>query len=150
MRIGELARQTGTETVTIRFYEKQGLMPPPARSDSNYRIYNDTHKERLLFIRHCRGMDISLEEIATLLECREHPAMSCDNVNRMIDSHISQVLQQINDLQRLEQQLRQLRQRCNNERNPMGQAADCGILDSLEHCEPDGCHNHQRHKETNS
>ena len=136
MRIGELARLTGTETVTIRYYEKQGLMPPPARSDSNYRIYNDSHRERLLFIRHCRAMDISLEEVATLLECREQPTMSCTNVNRMIDSHVAQVQRQIQDLQRLEIQLKQLRTRCNVEHNPNHQAADCGILESLEHCDP--------------
>lgn len=63
MKIGELAKLTGTETVTIRFYEQKGLMLLPGRTAGNYRNYSDAHRERLLFIRHCRGIGINLDEI---------------------------------------------------------------------------------------
>ncbi len=137
MKIGELARLTGTETVTIRFYEKRGLMPAPARTGNNYRTYLDEHRERLLFIRHCRGMGIKLDEISELLKYRDQPQASCEMVNVLIDSHIVQVHKQIEELQNLESQLLQLRHRCNQSINPRGQAARCGILQTLENHLPD-------------
>ena len=60
IRIGELAQRTGCEVVTVRFYEKEGLLPAPARSSGNYRLYSEAHIERLQFIRHCRSLDMSL------------------------------------------------------------------------------------------
>ena len=59
MRIGELARLTGTSAETIRYYEKEGLLPPPARTDANYRVYTQAHTERLVFIRNCRSLDMT-------------------------------------------------------------------------------------------
>ncbi|CUB06716.1 MULTISPECIES: Cd(II)/Pb(II)-responsive transcriptional regulator [Marinomonas] len=144
MKIGELAKLTDTETVTIRFYERKGLMPPPERTTSNYRIYSDQHRERLLFIRHCRGIGINLDEIGQLLQCRDHPIDSCHHVNEMIDGHIVQTQRQIKELKQLEKQLRQLRTQCNQVVNPEGQAANCGILQFLENCQPEGvCSGHQ-------
>ena len=143
MKIGELAQQTGTETVTIRFYEKRGLMPPPKRTDNNYRVYADAHRERLLFIRHRRGMGINLDEIGELLKYRDQPEASCQKVNGLIDSHVAQVHKQIKELQGLEKQLQQLRHRCNQSVNPEGQTANCGILQTLERCQPKGaCKGH--------
>lgn len=66
IKIGELAKRTGCEVVTIRYYEKEGLLPEPARSDGNFRLYGAAHVERLRFIRHCRSLDMSLSEIRTL------------------------------------------------------------------------------------
>ena len=144
MKIGELAKLTGTETVTIRFYEQKGLMPPPGRTAGNYRDYNDAHRERLLFIRHCRGIGINLDEISQLLGCRDHPVDSCQQVNDMIDGHIDQSRRKIKELKQLEKRLCQLRTQCNPQINPKGQAADCGIIHSLEHCQPEGlCNGHE-------
>ena len=67
MKIGELARATETVIETIRFYEREGLLPPPARSEGNFRIYETKHVERLQFIRYCRGLDMSLAEARVLL-----------------------------------------------------------------------------------
>jgi len=58
MKIGELARATGTQVETIRFYEREGLLPEPSRTEGNYRIYEDDHAERLSLIRQCRSLDI--------------------------------------------------------------------------------------------
>lgn len=54
MKIGELAKATNTQVETIRYYEREGLLPKTIRTDSNYRVYNDSHVERLAFIRYCR------------------------------------------------------------------------------------------------
>ena len=66
MRIGELAQRSGVAVETIRFYEAQGLLPAPLRLENNYRNYTRRHLARLHFIRHCRLLDMSLEEIAKL------------------------------------------------------------------------------------
>ncbi|WP_354687858.1 MerR family transcriptional regulator, partial [Cupriavidus necator] len=60
IRIGELAKRTDCEIVTIRYYEKEGLLPEPARSSGNFRLYGDVHVERLQLIRHCRSLDMTL------------------------------------------------------------------------------------------
>ena len=62
MRISQIAEQVACPIQTIRFYEQQGLLPRPARTPRNYRVYTSAHAARLRFIRHCRGLDMSLEE----------------------------------------------------------------------------------------
>ena len=66
MRIGQLAQLVGVETQTIRFYEQQGLLPPPDRQDNGYRVYTEKHGEGLAFIRRCRILGLSLAEIHEL------------------------------------------------------------------------------------
>lgn len=127
MKIGELARLAGTQAETIRFYEREGLLPKTRRSEGNYRVYSPTHLERLTFIRHCRSLDMTLSEIRVLLHFKELPEENCGEVNRLLDEHIGHVAQRIDELQNLEIQLRELRQRCIH----ASQAADCGILDGL-------------------
>ncbi len=73
MKIGELARKAGCQVVTIRYYEKEGLLGSPERTGSNYRIYSDEDLDRLRFIRHCRLHGMTLAEIRVLLAVREHP-----------------------------------------------------------------------------
>src|SRR3546814_2104109 len=71
MKIGELAKRTESTVETIRYYEKEGLLPEPSRSDGNYRLYGEEHIERLRFIRHCRTLDMALDEVRTLLRYRD-------------------------------------------------------------------------------
>ena len=78
MKIGELAQKTGMQVETVRYYEKEGLLPRIGRTDSNYRVYSDAHVERLLFIRHCRSLDMTLDEIRILLHFKDIPDESCD------------------------------------------------------------------------
>lgn len=66
MRIGQLAQSVGVDTQTIRFYERQGLLPPPGRQENGYRVYTEKHVERLAFIRRCRILGLSLAEIHEL------------------------------------------------------------------------------------
>lgn len=127
MKIGELARQTGSQIETIRYYEREGLLPAPARSESNYRLYGDAHVERLQFIRHCRSLDMSLDEIRNLLSFRDAPEESCGAVNTLLEKHIEHVANRIKELQSLQKQLKLLRSQCRTTQA----AKDCEILQSL-------------------
>ena len=127
MKIGELAKTAQTQTETIRYYEREGLLPEAARTDANYRIYDESHVQRLAFIRHCRSLDMTLAEIRTLLEFKDAPAGSCADVNALLDEHISHVATRIRELKALEKDLKLLREQCAS-----GGAGDCGILSGLE------------------
>ncbi|OCR26930.1 Cd(II)/Pb(II)-responsive transcriptional regulator [Pseudomonas syringae] len=127
MKIGELAKLTDAQVETIRYYEREGLLPPPARSEGNYRLYTQAHVERLTFIRNCRGLDMTLEEIRSLLNLRDSPQDQCQSVNALVDEHIQHVNSRIASLQALQTQLLDLRERCSE-----GAPDHCGILDRLE------------------
>lgn len=129
MKIGDLATRTGTQVETIRYYEREGLLPEPARTAANYRIYDDMHVERLAFIRRCRSLDMALDEIRVLLGLKDSPSESCDEANRVLDEHLGHVMQRIEELLALKTQLLSLRSQC-SEANI---AADCGILKELSH-----------------
>ena len=127
MKIGELAQATGTDIQTIRFYEREGLLPEPARTTGNYRDYAEEHVERLAFIRHCRSLDMALSEIRVLLHFKDAPHEECGEVNTLLDEHIGHVAQRIRELRALERELKQLRSQCGRAR----EARDCGILEGL-------------------
>jgi Cd(II)/Pb(II)-responsive transcriptional regulator len=127
MRIGELGKLTGCQPETIRFYEQKGLLPPPVRSDANYRLYDATHAERLHFIRRCRALGMSLDEVQILLDFHDQPDRPCGGVNQLVDQHISQIEQQIAELYTLRSDLSQLRAKCDSTRL----AASCEILREL-------------------
>lgn len=132
MRIGVLAEKTGATVETIRYYEKEGLLPEPFRSQSNYRLYNDSHVERLNFILRCRTLDMTLEEVRTLLGYWDTPNKECSEVNNLLDKHILAVEQQIKQLNQLRQHLTELRKKCTTE----SLAESCGILNTLaDNCE---------------
>ncbi|MCG6659136.1 Cd(II)/Pb(II)-responsive transcriptional regulator [Halomonas campisalis] len=127
MKIGELASLTGCPVETIRYYEREGLLPEPARSASNYRLYAGSHAERLRFIRHCRTLDMTLDEIRTLLDYHDHPRQPCNAVNGLIDEHLAHVEARIEQLQALRGALVALRSRCSGEAD----SSQCGILSAL-------------------
>src|SRR3984957_17748946 len=126
LTIGALAHRLQCQTETIRFYEKEGLLPPPARSGGNYRLYGQLHLERLAFIRRCRSLDMTLDEIRVLLQLRDKPADNCVAVSSVLDEHIQHVTDRINDLRTLQQQLHDLRQLCAS-----ADQQGCGILKEL-------------------
>ena len=127
MKIGELSARTATAIETIRFYEREGLLPAPERTSGNFRIYGEAHAERLAFIRHCRSLDMSLDEVRVLLQFRDAPERNCGEVNELLDAHITHVATRIKELRALERQLKELRLRCGEARS----GADCGILSGL-------------------
>ncbi len=128
MKIGDLAKATNTLPETVRFYEREGLLLPPARTEGNYRSYTAEHVQRLAFIRHCRSLDMTLAEIRTLLHFKDTPTKDCGDVDELIASHIEQVVVRIRQLKALEADLRSLHRSCSVGRA----AANCGILGELE------------------
>lgn len=128
MRIGALSQATGTPVETIRFYEREGLLPAAARADNNYRQYTEAHTDRLAFIRHCRNLDMTLDEVRALLKCKDAPQQACGKVDALLDAHIEHVAQRIRELRALAGDLKLLRARCGT---PHG-ADQCGILSGLD------------------
>ena len=128
MKIGELATLTGCPVETIRYYEREGLLPAPSRSAGNYRQYAAAHVERLSFIRHCRSLDMTQEEIRALLALRDRPEADCGTANRLIEEHLHHVEVRIAELQSLRSQLQDLRAQCRGE----GASEACGILRELQ------------------
>lgn len=127
MKIGELASATGCAVETVRYYEREGLLPEPARSAANYRLYGDAHAQRLRFIRHCRALDMTLDEIRTLLDYHDRPRQPCDAVNGLVDEHLAHVEARIAQLEALREALINLRARCEG----AADSAHCGILQEL-------------------
>ena len=127
MRIGDLAESTGTAVETIRFYEREGLIPAARRADNNYRVYTQGHAERLAFIRQCRNLDMTLEEVRSLLRLRDAPSKGGCEVDALLDEHIGHVTQRIRELRALEKDLKLLRTRC----NAPHALEPCGILEQL-------------------
>ncbi len=127
IKIGELAKRTGATVETIRYYEKEALLPEPTRSSGNYRLYNDEHMERLQFVLHCRSLDMTLDEVRILLGYWDEPSTECGNVNDLLDEHIRAVATRMNELAQLKQHLIALRQKCMSEST----AESCGILNTL-------------------
>lgn len=127
MKIGELATASATAIETIRFYEREGLIPVPMRSPANYRSYEAGHVERLNFIRRCRSLDMALDEIRALLRFKDQPGADCGNVNTLLDGHIKHVADRVRELRALEKELAELRARCHSS----AAGADCEILREL-------------------
>jgi Cd(II)/Pb(II)-responsive transcriptional regulator len=127
LKIGDLARRTHCAPETIRYYEREGLLPLPLRTAGNYRVYGPAHIQRLSFIRNCRSLDMALDEIRQLLRVRDVPQENCHEAHRLLDEHIAHVGTRITELQDLERQLKALRRECNSARAEQ----DCGILNGL-------------------
>ena len=126
MKIGELATRAGCDVQTVRFYEREGLLEEPARTESGYRSYDDAHLGRLNFIRHCRSLDIPLPEVRQLLAFAAQPDQSCAQVNDLLDGHIALVQDRIRALTALEQQLVALRRTCDGDTSHA-----CAILEAF-------------------
>jgi len=124
--IGELAQQTGTKIETIRYYERIGLLPHPARTAGNYRAYARPHLERLSFIRRGRDLGFSLDEVRELLRLSDDRGQSCADVDRIARLHLTEVERKLADLKALRTELRQLVDHCRH-----GTIAECRIIEAL-------------------
>ncbi len=125
--IGELAKRTGTKVVTVRYYEQIGLLPVPSRTAGNYRTYDNDHLSRLRFIRRCRDLGFTLDQIRDLLRLSSQKHEDCAEVDRITALHLAEVEQKISDLKRLANELRRLNSCCKGNRT----IADCRIIEAL-------------------
>ena len=124
--IGKLANRTGVNIETIRFYEKQGILPQPIRSDSGRRMYDFEDVKRLNFIHRCRGLGFSLKEILSLLSLVDGGDYTCKQVHEITATHVDDVKQKILALQQMESVLDDMIEHCSK-----GDVPECPILDSL-------------------
>ena len=123
---GELARLTGCNLETIRYYEKAGMIPDPPRTASGYRVYDETHAARLRFILRARELGFSLEEVRGLLGLVDGGTQTCAEVKERTERHLADVCAKIADLMRIEEVLAATAAQCSGEDVP-----DCPVLEAL-------------------
>lgn len=121
MLIGELAKQTGTTSKTLRFYEAEGLMPEPGRTSSGYRDYEPDAVHRVAFIREAQQAGFTLHQIGQILDIREGGEPPCEHVGQLIEQRIAEVEQRLTELTQTKAHLEDLAVRT-RELDP----ADCG------------------------
>lgn len=123
-RIGEAARLSGVTAANIRYYERRAA-DPRRRSSNSYRLYSAADVHRLRFIRLCRAMDMSLDEVRTLLGLDLTSKGDCDAACDALDGHLEHVRTRLRELQALEHDLLDLRNRCD------GSGSHCRIIEAL-------------------
>ena len=128
LTIGKVAKSAGIGIETVRFYEKQGLINPPPRSDSNYRIYPEQVVVRLRFIKRAKSLGFTLHEIKELLSFRHDPQATKADIKRQTEAKIENIKQKISDLTRMQKALETLDESCDGH----GPTSECPILDALE------------------
>ena len=123
---GDLARATGCNIETIRYYEKTGLLPDPPRTDAGYRIYSAAHATRLRFILRARELGFSMEDIRGLMGLEDGTAPTCAEVKERTERHLADVRARIADLRRIESVLAATASKCSGAEVP-----DCPVLDAI-------------------
>ena len=124
--IGILSSKTGVHIETIRYYEREHILPEPVRTESGRRIYNNEDIRRLNFIHKCRNLGFTLKEITSLLSLVDNGNYTCKQVHEITCLHAEEVKEKIADLKRMEQVLTEMADQCGK-----GNVPDCPILDSL-------------------
>ncbi|MBA3054980.1 MAG: helix-turn-helix domain-containing protein [Sphingomonadales bacterium] len=124
--IGMLSRRTGCNIETIRYYEKIGLLPAPARSEGGHRLYGHGHLMRLGFVRRARGLGFTLDEIRALLQLAEDRDRPCAEAREVAVVHLADVRAKIADLRAMEAVLAETVLRCADGKTP-----DCPLLETL-------------------
>jgi len=127
LTIGQLSKQAGVKVVTIRYYEGLKLMPVPPRTQANYRVYDQQQLRRLRFIRRCRDLGFTLDQIGELLNLSTQGAKECSRVDRITEEHLKEIESKVADLRRLAAELRRIKNCCPGKRL----IADCRILQAL-------------------
>ena len=139
MKIGELAKATGCEVETIRYYEREGLLAAPPRSEGGYRQYAQREVEQLNFVRHCRSLDMPLADIRRLAAFATDSVAACVEVDALVDEHIERVRAKLVSLRALEAQLLSLRAQCASAK-PGDACRIVATLQQAAHDEACACH----------
>jgi Cu(I)-responsive transcriptional regulator len=126
LAIGQLAKRTGTKVETIRYYERIGLLPAPARTEGNYRSYNEGHLGRLSFIRRARDLGFPLGQVRELLGFANERDRSCEAVDVIARQHLGEVERKLASLIALRDELADVIVRCRR-----GTVAECRIIETL-------------------
>jgi DNA-binding transcriptional MerR regulator len=123
--IGQAAKLSGVNAANIRYYEKEGLLSKSTRTAASYRLYSEQDLAQLRFIRQLRSLDMTLDEVRTLLGLDLRSKRDCQTARDTIDEHIGHVRTRLKELRALEKNLIELRQRCD------GQDAHCHLIEAL-------------------
>lgn len=123
---GELAKRTGCNLETIRYYEKIGLIPAPPRGANGYRVYGESHVRRLRFILRARELGFAIDEIHGLLQLVDGGNQTCAEVRARTEQHLADVRAKIGDLRRIERVLATTAAACSG-----GDVPECPVLDAL-------------------
>ena len=126
MQIGIVAKRIGLSVDAIRFYERNGLLPRPPRTEGGFRRYGENDVETLAFVRRVQGLGFKLSEIRGLLRLRGNCLQPCAPVQRRLQEKLAEVQQKLSDLHKLEHELRFALRSCNKELGKRG--AHCPIL----------------------
>jgi DNA-binding transcriptional MerR regulator len=133
--IGEVARSTGIKIPTIRYYEQIGLLPAPARTQSQRRLYDKRDIDRLSFIRHARELGFDVAAIRTLLDLQDNPKQSCALADQTAKARLAEVDRRIASLTALRAELKRMVDGCAH-----GHVAECRVIETLS----DRSHTHGR------
>lgn len=128
LKTGELAKRAGVNVETLRFYEREGLVPEPPRRMSGYREYPAESVQLIRFIKRAQELGFSLREVRELLALRIQPGTTCAEVRHKAEEKVSEVRQKIADLQAIERALQALTTTCSGE----GPLSECPILECLD------------------
>jgi Hg(II)-responsive transcriptional regulator len=128
LKRGQLAKQTGVNPETIRYYENIGLLPKAARTENGYRIYSEEDIRRIKFIKRAKELGFTLKEIKELLELRFEDIGSCSDVRELAEEKLKDVEQKIKDLEKIKKILKQLIDQCPGK----GSISQCPIVSTIE------------------
>lgn len=126
--IGQTAQAAGVSVDTIRFYEKEGLLPPPTRSSAGYRLYDQASLKRVTFVVRAKRLGFSLQEIMELLDLRVQPGARCVDVRERAQSKMLTIQAKIGELEMMHRALEVLVEQCHGD----GPVGACPIVDALE------------------
>ena len=110
LRVSDLAAEVGLTTDAIRFYEREGLLPPPERTASGYRQFDEAAVRRVRFIKGAKSLGLKLAEIRELLEIHDKGTCPCGHTRELLDGRIAQLDQEIRGLRSLRADLASLKQ----------------------------------------
>jgi len=128
MQIGKIAEKCSVSVQTVRFYERNGLLPDPPRKESGYRVYGDADLKRLLFIRQAKALGFSLQEIREILRLRERGQCPCGSVLKLAERHLHNVEHQLLQLSTFRDELRRAVKRWKRQGKPQVSADTFCIL----------------------
>lgn len=128
IQIGALAKRTRCNIETIRFYEKVGVLPAPARTEGGNRLYGHGHVSRLTFIRRTRELGFTLDEVRALLRLTDERDRPCGEVKSLAAAHLADVEAKIADLRAMQSALASLIVQCET-----GDGMDCPLIEALSH-----------------
>lgn len=123
---GQLAKASGVNAETIRYYETAGLLADPPRSAGGHRIYDDSHVKRLAFIRRCRELGFNVSQVRDLLSLVDGETVTCNEVMTRTQAHLVEIRSKIQDLENMQQALTDMVRHCSGQDVP-----DCPIIDRL-------------------